>query len=211
MPAFNPDTISADVATADIWALRGRAIDAYSGLEQSLGQLFILLTGMKPDVAAVVFFKIASKPTRNAMFDKLIRKRHGSKYSLFWNSYLKQLRPIDTKRDEIVHWATLIKAEATPMEGNLREIVLIPPNIWDFSEESPSIDANVLNAFIDTCRDYSRLCSMFCIVTAGRADPELEDTWRDIFQQPITYPPPEDHPLYKTWPKPHSQPRPSPA
>lgn len=105
------------VASLDaIWAMRGKAIAAYSVLEQSLANLFCVLMRTPPDRGSIVFFKITSTQTRNAIFDKLLRKEHGTSYSLFWNSYLLQMRAIDTRRNEIVHWATVnnIDAAASP-------------------------------------------------------------------------------------------------
>ena len=59
---------------------------------------------MRPEVAGVIFFKISSTAVRIAIMEKLIHDRHGPRYNLFWNAFLKQLRQIDTKRNEIVHW-----------------------------------------------------------------------------------------------------------
>ena len=87
-----------------IWAERGKAIQSYALLEQSLCDLFGFLSDTKDEIAATIFYKITSTGSRNAILDKLLRRKFGNKYNLFWNIYLKSLRPIDTRRNEIVHW-----------------------------------------------------------------------------------------------------------
>src|SRR5579864_9620807 len=82
------------------WAFRGHAIQAYAGLEQSLCRIFAYLTGMPLDVAGIIFFKIVSAGTLFSILEKLMRKKHGETYALFWNSYLKTLRKASEERNE---------------------------------------------------------------------------------------------------------------
>jgi hypothetical protein len=182
----------------EIWALRGKAIGAYSNLEQSLSHLFGKLLRAPMDRASVVFFKITSTQTRNAIFDKLLRKEHGQQFSLFWNAYLKQMRDIDTRRNEIVHWAVANKIDAGDGPPKIT-MALMPPAFWDHSPQAPELLAQDLVAFIVKCDVYARLCNMFNIVTDQQVGtmmtPEQRQSWLDIFQLPLVYPLPTGHPL----------------
>lgn len=184
------------VAARDgIWAMRGKAIAAYSVLEQALAGLFCALMRTPMDRGSIVFFKITSTQTRNAIFDKLLRKEHGATYSLFWNSYLLQMRAIDTRRNEIVHWATANNIDAAADPPTVR-VTLVPPAFWANLPDSPSLDFDDLYAFGVKCDVYARLCSMFFVVTGDQAQlmpPERRQAWLDIFQQPLVYPLPAGH------------------
>jgi hypothetical protein len=135
--------------------MRPEEIQDYANLEQPLFHLFVILTAMDPEIAETIFFKNTSSQARNAILDKLIRKRYGSPYSLFWNSYLKQLRPIDTKRNEIVHWNMILNvdiSDANPMPIYIQ--TLNPPNFWKKSPSAPAIDdqVNLLHSAVKRVR-----------------------------------------------------------
>jgi hypothetical protein len=183
-----------------MWAIRGRAIQEYATLEQSLFRLFVFLTSTEPRIAGVVFFKQTSSQARNAIFDKLIRTKFGSEYALFWNSYLSHLRPIDTRRNEIVHWNTIITMALDEKGGQVNTPMLGSPNFWAYEENTPFIKTDDLMGFIIKCNIYARLCTMFYATVAELLDQERRQPWLDIFRQPIVYPLPADHPLCKTPP-----------
>ena len=88
------------------WAVRAKAIQCYASLEQSLCRLLASLGNMEPEVAGIIFFKISSADSRNKIIEKLFKRRHNGQYNLFINSLITQLRPVDIKRNEIVHWNT---------------------------------------------------------------------------------------------------------
>ena len=76
VPAKAPDNISLEqaqelVPQSPIWAARGKAIQAYATLEQSLCRLMGDLSGMSPESAAVIFFKITSYGARNSIIESL--------------------------------------------------------------------------------------------------------------------------------------------
>lgn len=146
------------------------------------------------DRASIVFFKIASAQARNAILEKLLKKQHGATYALFWNSYLKQLRPIDLRRNKIVHWA---------MVNNIGDggaaavtVTLSPPAFWDQTADTPTLNAADLVQFALKCSVYERLCNVFVMVTQPTSMPEeRRRTLLDIFRQPLVYPLPAGHPL----------------
>ena len=63
------------IASADpVWAVRGQAIQAYAGLEQSLCNLFAQVADLRRDIAATIFFKITNQQARNSITERLIQK-----------------------------------------------------------------------------------------------------------------------------------------
>lgn len=175
-----------------IWAARGKAIQAYALLEQSLMRAFVALTGMEPYVAGVVFFKNTSSQARTAIFEKLIRHRYGAKYNLFWNSLIKHLGQIDKKRNAIVHWNAVTRIRFLTGEYDIR---LVPPNFWAVTEDVEFIDCAGLNEFSTKCAVFANICNHFFLNDAGYATVE-PNPWPDIFRSPIVYPLPEDHPSH---------------
>ena len=197
-----------------IWATRGKAIQAYAGLEHSLCTLFGHLGTISPIVAGTIFFKITSQDVRNKILEKLFRMKYGTTYNLFFNSFLKQLRPIDKKRNAIVHWDAL-NTVGTDGAGEVTSLVTLkPPGYWGISPDMPTITTRDLIEFSNQCEFYMRLCNIFYVIESGltKNAPQFDaKPWLGIFQQPIIYPPPEDHPLFPTPPASNSQLQLSPA
>ena len=190
-----------DLASNPIWATRGLAIQRYADLEQTLCKLFANLTGMKSDIAGIVFFKIVNTRARNGIIDKIIRKIYSGKYSLFWNSYLVQLRNIDTTRNHIVHWNTMHDIHIDAALEHTHEVKLMPPNFWNVSPDTPVLSLNDIKKFMEACDIFAKLCYAFQFTLNGRMSPD-DNTWLEIFRRPLIYPLPEDHPLYSTQPIP---------
>ncbi len=181
---------------ADFRAMRGTAVEAYQELENSLFDLFRVVTGMNIDIAAIVFFKITSTKVRNSILDKLIRKKFGSKYSLFWNSYLKELRMVDSRRNEIVHWTV---AEVTTGEPAISiGVHLIPPTFWDIQSEKPRLSKTDIGDFVDKCAVFSRACKLFITAATSPLPVAHYQAWLERFQKPLVYPPPADDLLHTT-------------
>jgi hypothetical protein len=91
-------------------------------------------------------------------------------------------------------------------------ITLIPPASLGDKAPSDQLTSNDLIAFSEKCQIFARLCTMFCMATSdSRVDEDTKKTWLEIFQQPLVYPLPADHPLNQTAPKPDSPPQSSPA
>src|SRR5262249_18721361 len=148
----------------------------------------------------------------HAILDKLLRKKHGAIYSLFWNSYLQILRQISEMRNQIVHW----NAATFVGDNGFKEVGLIPPNVWDHGPNTPPpITTAELLDFEAKCDFLACLANIFGFVTnlqtAAKMDVMNVQTWHGIFLQPVTYPPPSTHPLCPKPQAPESQPPPSPA
>jgi hypothetical protein len=106
------------------------------------------------------------------------------------------LRPIDIKRNEIVHWNAANNTGDIDAAGRpIVTVSLVPPNFWDMDENSPQLTLEDLKDFISKCDVFSRLCSMFFLATGDKMRPDQAKPWLDIFQQPLDYPLPAGHPL----------------
>jgi hypothetical protein len=185
---------------------RGGAIGAYALVEQELFALFSHLMNVPMDYAGVPFFRINNARARNAILSRLLRKRHGSAYNIFFNSLItSHLQQMDEKRNQIVHWAIWLNVVESPNGEQKLHSSLNPPNYWDWAEGSPKIYINEIYDFIVKCDFLSHLINMFGATISGQWEKTQvqgggasEATWREIFRQPVTYPPPCNHPLYRT-------------
>jgi hypothetical protein len=195
--------------------LRGRAIEAYSTLEYYLCRLLADFSGMTREVASVVFYKVTSTRSRNEILDKLLRKKHGATCRLYWNSVLKEISKIDERRNQIVHWVTIAApAEDGPDAGRTMlpgASIFAPPDVpLDANAGTPKIDRDDLFEFVIRTEFFARsleALGRFLRPPLFRGQPDLEQlaAWREIFQQPATYPPPSSHPLFQTYSEQQSQ------
>ena len=177
------------------WDARGRAIQAYADLEQNLCLLLAAFSGMPLDIAAIVFFKITSSRARDAILEKLLKKKHGSTLMAFWKSLESLIGQLTETRNHIVHW----NANVFRGEDGIESIELKSPSVWGDYDKTPAITKKDILDFIDKCLFVSRLCNHFAafLVPQDRSltTEEQEQAWHDIFQQPVVYPPPDNHPL----------------
>lgn len=195
-----------------IWAARGKAIQSYAILEQALSWLLADLSDMSRENAATVFYKITNSDARNKILEKLVHKKHGRKYNLFWNAYFKELLKIDRKRNEIVHWLSAMNAAMNTHDMMIIGVALIhPTSIIGHSAPPTQITSHDLVEFAIKCDIFARLCIMFRLATSHKEFGEdARRTWLDIFQQQLVYPLPANHPLLgQNPPMPETRPQPS--
>jgi hypothetical protein len=107
-----------------LWAARGKAIQAYATLEQSLASLLAFLSDTDPVVAATIFFKVSSADSRCKILEKLFRRKFQDRYNLFRNTLFDQLRPTDHERNSIVHWNAVAAFDG----GTQASLELRPPD-----------------------------------------------------------------------------------
>lgn len=176
--------------TKNFFIARAKAINDYAHYETALLFLFSHFLGAAIDYAGIPFFQLNNAHARIIILDKLLKKKYGNTYNKFWDSLGGTLRELDVERNHIVHWVT----QATIKDGKVVDIGLIAPNVLDWRPGHPRIDLDRLNAFMEQCAFFSQLLAKFWSLLHGQ---KLPDAWRDIFQQPVVYPPPESHPLYK--------------
>lgn len=183
-------------AETDLHLARGRAIEIYARIEIALAMLFSHLMRVTADFAGVSFFRINNARARIAILERLMKKRYGGQYNLFWNSLAKQLQEIDGARNNIVHWAQICEVRQLDGGESQDTYYLSPPNYWDYDAGTPRVDLSDIYDFVLKCAFFSSLVLRF---VGGLNFPEqaVKPPWPEIFQQPITYPPPETHPLYR--------------
>ena len=176
------------------WTVRGKAIAAYADLEQSLCHLFSYLSDIPRNIAGIVFFKITSARSRNALIEELLTKRkQRQKYSAFWKAYFKDMGQLDQRRNEIVHWMVVSVIDTADPEQPRVDLHLRPPKYWsELGLSSPEINAADMSSFIGKCDVLARACKMFTMALMTKAEPSP-----DIFLQPLTYPLPDTHPLFR--------------
>jgi hypothetical protein len=200
--------------TDHLWAIRGKAIAAYAGIERGLCELFSFFGGMKPDIGSIIFFRISNPGAIGAIMQDLLVKKYGDKYSVFWKSLDKFIRELVAIRNRVVHWSAAAKWDSDGYAG----LRLMPP---DFRNRKPSMEpslgVNDLEEFIAKCDFITGLCMLFLMLiqpdmaTYLHDDSDHAKAFRDIFQRPIVYPPPDTHPLFQKPKALETPPPPSPA
>jgi hypothetical protein len=184
-------------ADARLKIARAEAIDSYGNLEISLNLLFARLLGTKPGLAGIVLFRISNTRARTKILEQLIKRKYGPKFNLYWNSVFKFIGQLDQRRNEVVHWHMRV----LPHFGRSGRITsatakLSPPNFWDRRAGKQSLTERDLNDFALRC-DFAD-AAVWCFVAyvmMRSGNLKLRATWRDICQQPLTYPPPDTHPI----------------
>lgn len=173
------------------WAARGKAIQSYSNVEQSLCRVFSLVSDTNHDVAAIIFFKITSTAAQTSIIEKLLQKKYGTTYNLFWNSYFKLHKPLVNKRNEIVHWKA-INVIGADESGTKSKIELRPPPFWGFDPTAPVITIDDLVKFDAACDALQRVANIFYAAVTSTMIDEDSATWVERFKQPLIYPIPSD-------------------
>ena len=199
MPTIDLGEAAKAASENEFWAVRGKAIQAYANLEQSLARLFQALSGTDHQIASAIFFGITSADSRNKILEKLFRKKFNADFNLFRNSLFRQLQPVTAARNEIVHWSA-INEVSHDGEKTISNLVLMPPSFWagDFMT-APKLKIDDLRAFISKCGFYSALINMFAMIEGRAIEHSLSEVdlapWRHIFSEAIVYPPSSEHPL----------------
>jgi hypothetical protein len=207
------DIVLTWVENDPIWAARGKAIQGYAQIENALSSLWALLTGMSVEDSALIFYKNASAGSRSATTEKLLHKKFGNQYNLFWNAFFLTLRTIDNRRNEIAHWLSAVNMGI----GNDRivraGVMLVPPaSFFPQAAVGPSVTTQDMQEFQERCEECARLITM--CQQATKPNPEfpaaLLQTWLETFRQPFVYPLPAQHPLNQQIPAPDNQLQPWP-
>jgi hypothetical protein len=194
----NIEDLKSRSAQDEFWALRGKAIASYANIERSLCHLLSSFGGMETSVAETIFYRVADTRKMGIILTKLLKKKHGSKYSVFWKSFAKHVQQLTVTRNQIVHWNVALLANDKGYAG----ISLMPPDVLNNMQEGimTILPTSEIAEFMEECDFVWRLCNMFFAFLepsiGSRWNPELHQTWLDIFQRPIDYPVPPTHPLF---------------
>lgn len=200
------DSSTLDHKATELLIWRARAIDAYASVEQSLCLLFGNLLGSPQEFAAVVFYRLTNTHSRNIIIESLIEKRYDTKYQAYWHGIpntpnrkglMSLARQLDQRRNEIVHWHTVTHYQSDNNDIQFASVCLMKPDFWTHAFDSQKIETAELIDFVGKADFVSRSIYSFTTKALGafRPSPDSTQTWLDIFQQPCTYPPSDNHPL----------------
>jgi hypothetical protein len=214
------ETPKPDPPAVTLQVARALAIEEYANLESALSRLLANLLGTSFAKASIVFFSLLNTRARSAMFESLIAAVHGDKYRTFWlgqrgqpgiprtNGLLALIRQVDQERNHVVHWHTIQASDRSSEQ-------LMMPEFWfrdPYNAEPTSIGVPELQAFIAKTSFVARSVVMFAMFTSGDLRPaDVAQTWSQIFQQPVSYPPSDTHPLSPNYKGPGTPPQSSPA
>ena len=188
------DDVSQIASEDPFWAVRGKAIQSYATLEQSLCGVFAFVAGVDKSIAGTIFFNIASAHSLARILERLVQKRYKDNYRLFWTSIVKGFRRISEERNQIVHWMAASTVSGLDSDGRpVVSMSLISPNFWDQISDQPAVTTETLVNFISKCDVYGRACNLFLLHIMGTA---LRD---DMFNCPLIYPLQDGHPLSRSY------------
>ncbi|WP_425069044.1 hypothetical protein [Reyranella sp.] len=196
MATLDFSDIERQAAGHPLWAQRGHAIQAYATLEQALCSLMAQFGNMAPRTAGTIFFRISNTRTRLRIVEELMKASVGNPYPDFWKQVQSLVGGLDGQRNEIVHWHTVQGVHVTEKGGTLTGLTLAPPNFWAQSPAAHTVET--MKDFVQKCAFTSSLLNMYGSLLAGHLSGDAEKTWRGIFLQPVVYPPPSNHPLFRS-------------
>ncbi len=174
------------------------------------------------EIGAIVFYRITNTHSRNRIIDELLTARYGKRYDAYWNGTPNTpnstgmfgiIRQLDQSRNEIVHWHVTVRFQPRGAPTGQPTIGLMKPDLWPvtFDQDRRAISSEELRDFCGKAGFVARSLGLFYLKLQGSLEPphEAHATWQQIFSQPASYPPPEDHPLFLIPSEPGSQPLPS--
>src|SRR5580704_4143106 len=173
------DDLLAQASHDEFWALRGKAIDAYSKVEGGLCMLMSSFGGMDIGVATIIFFKINNARTVGTVLTKLLKRKHKQTYRTFWKSLAARVQNLTRIRNDIVHNHVAVQSNAKGYAG----IGLLPTDFLHTGSpnEVVVINSDALVNFINECNFISRLCNMFFMFLhpdmVSHWPPEQLQTW----------------------------------
>lgn len=185
----------------------GQAINAYATLEWTLCDLFRSLAGLETNTASIIFYKIVSTRARTSIIEKLMKLKYRAEWQPdFWTfikrycqTMLAAVTQIDLQRNEIVHWHVGIDVYSSvgaspPQEYPLRfEATLFSPQNMSGGALTKTIAD--MDAFHVRCDFLAQsLMALYKFLENERMHEFA--AWRDIFSQPLQYPPSSPHPLF---------------
>jgi hypothetical protein len=213
------------VTTVDINAVRkagklqiarANALEAYARLERALAILLGVLLGgaaMFPKANAI-FFNMTSARNRNKAIKKLLELEHGNKYNIYWHGdgkpggirgLFKLINQLDQSRNEIIHWTVSRTIFTTDLDAPMEKLI---PNEFFYRPGSRIILIGDMNDFTNKANFVSGSVLAFAFNTSKEfpIPDNARAPWLPIFQLPVSYPPPSNHPLSPSGKAPGTQP-----
>ena len=185
---------------------RATAIQSYANLEFALSTLFSNLAGISIEIGGLIFFRITNTHSRTRILNDLKDKRFRNTHGAFWVSLISFIRTLDQRRNEIIHWHVVNNINLQLDYEKAASLSLTPPTGWTL-RSGASITEIELGDFINRCGFATKLVNMFNFIMhqMGERSPDVLATWQQIFSEPITYPPPDAHPLSPNYKAPQTQ------
>jgi hypothetical protein len=179
--------------------LRAAAIADYSDLEQTYCECLAFFGSMSAQAAAILLFQINKRPFEGLVMGRIKNERIDNIHENYWRGAIDLGRALEQRHNQIVHWS-VAEALCDNSEGKSHcEFFLAPPRFWAWrqgdAEDKNKLFGPDLEIFGERCKFLSRSLSAFFQFHAGEMPPSERDAWRDIFMQPLTFPPRPDHPL----------------
>jgi hypothetical protein len=186
MPGEIEITLAADEQELVFHALRGRAIQEFAALEQSMLRVLAALTGQQVREAAVVFFNIRNSNTLLNTFDGLMERRFGDRYLEIWKPLVKLIRHLTNERNCIVHYNVFLNISPE------KEWTLRPADFYHVGKEPPRIlRKSDIVSFVGKCNFANSICGFFSMAIAPNAvetwGQAQVDAWLDICRRVATY------------------------
>jgi hypothetical protein len=167
------------------------------------------LAGTTNQAASIIYFGIVNTRSRTTILEKLLQMTHGTKYDVHWHGepgapgkpatsgLFALIRQLDEKRNNIVHWHTVIETGSRPDGTPINEESLAPPHFWYRTPEMVPLLTSDLEEFILKAEFVHRSINMFAWFNAQKTPlaPEARQTWPEIFARPAIYPPSNARPL----------------
>jgi hypothetical protein len=178
---------------------RADAIADYSNLEQAWCGCLAHFGGMTDLVAGTIFFKVTASRARSEILDKLKKNKVGNLFPSFWNNAISEGGKLDEERNKIIHWMVSMSIYLRTTDNqSFYDVVLRSPNYWAWEEDTQEIEISAMNLFGAKCQFLWVSLNKFLALDQKKLEGAEADAWREIFREPHTYPPPPDHPLYRS-------------
>jgi hypothetical protein len=187
-------TIDPRIDDSGFHIARAIAVQNYANVEGSMCILLSHLMGGPLVAAGTIFYRINSSRSRNLILGELLETKHGDAYRTYWRSMDKLLESIHQERNKIVHWHVALVINLRD-NAQIQTSELTPPNYWARDQKRRTISLADLTTFSRKCDFVSRSLNMFCTFLMEQLPPEAKERYAPVFGQPVTYPPPADHPL----------------
>lgn len=103
-------------------AARIEAMDAYAALEQSIATLLAFVLDTRLDRANILFYRIVNTRSRCAIIADLLKVADAAEFVKPWGKIEKQIRALDNRRNNLVHWTSLSHHGAEPGSNIAKEL-----------------------------------------------------------------------------------------
>jgi hypothetical protein len=133
---------------------RMRALKVYGALEWELAHLLCALLDTTPAKANLIFYRVVNTRARHGIISDLIAIEC-AEFKRFWGRLEDLLQSVDTQRNQVTHWLTLLDAAGAEfrLENPVSLMRDLPGSIRYGTDE--------LDAFRNECGQFAWIVSSF--------------------------------------------------